>query len=348
MSDRRTGKRARFKRESARQCYESSLRSLFDTFYGAKIAEGRSERTLATYRENFRFFCDFLTENEIELDVREISSDVIRSYITWMLGTKRKWEGHAHKNEKDKTVGLSPVTVNTRLKPLRTLFNYLKENGLIETNAFEKVPKVKEPETDIKILSVEQLKKLLNTPDKRSYAGFRDFVIMNLLIDSFMRIGELVSIKKSDIDFEVGVLTLSAKLTKSRRSRIVPLQKSTLKLIKELILECDDFSSDYVFLTNYGEPVTTNHIRCQLKKHARSAGLQIRIYPHLFRHTAATLFLENGGDMRHLQKILGHADMRTIIKYTHLSQRSIINQHEQYSPLKQVIDPLNKDRKILR
>ncbi|OAJ75114.1 hypothetical protein AYJ08_05710 [Brevibacillus sp. SKDU10] len=225
-----------------------------------------------------------------------------------MLGTKRKWEGHAHKNEEDKTVGLSPVTVNTRLKPLRTLFNYLKENDLIETNAFERIPKVKEPETDIKILSVEQLKKLLNTPDKRSYAGFRDFVIMNLLIDSFMRIGEVVSIKKTDIDFESGILNLSSKLTKSRRSRIVPLQKSTLKLLKELIRECDDFGSNYVFLTNYGEPVTTNHIRQQLKKHARAAGLQIRIYPHLFRHTAATLFLENGGDMRHLQKILGHAD----------------------------------------
>jgi integrase/recombinase XerD len=261
-----------------------------------------------------------MDDNGIARDVSNVTTDVLRSYIAWMLNSKRKWEGHKHKTEANMTVGLSPVTVNTRLKGIRTMFRFLKSEGLIEKNPFDNIKSVEEPESDIQIMSVEQLKKLLSAPNQKSYAGFRDFVMMNILIDGFMRIGEVITLKKSDIDFDTGTLTLSGKITKSRRSRIVPLQRRTLTLIKELINDSEEFESDYVFLTNYGEPITDDQFRNRLKMHAAAARINIRIYPHLFRHTSATMFLENGGDIRHLQLILGHADLRMCIRYTHLSK----------------------------
>lgn len=347
MTDRRTGKRVKFQRDGDGP-KKFSLDYLFSVFYDAKVAEGKSPRTLETYRENYRFLTDYMTMQKVPHDVTKITPELIRSYIAWMLTDKRKWEGHAHKREENMTEGLSPVTVNTRLKGPRTMFRFLKTEGLIDNNPFDSVKPVSEPESEIRVMTPEQLKKLLQTPNKRSYAGFRDFVMMNVLLDGFMRIGEVVTLKKSDIDFETGAIHLSGKITKTRRARIVPLQKQTISLLRELIKECEEFDSDFVFLANYGEPITDDQFRNRLKQHAKEAGLKIRIYPHLFRHTAATMALEAGMDMRHVQMILGHADLRMVIKYTHLSTKSIKSQHDLYSPINQITGKLNKERKILR
>lgn len=118
--------------------------------------------------------------------------------------------------------------------------------------------------------------------------------------------------------------------------------------MKDLIKENEEFESEYVFLTNYGGPIRDDRLRDRLKQHAKSAGLSVNIHPHLFRHSSATLFLEKGGDLRHLASILGHTDLRMVMKYTHISDRSIKAQHEEYTPMTDVIKPLNKERKLKR
>lgn len=344
MVDRRIGKKVRFNRRE-REITEA-LDDLFSIFYNAKVAEGRSDRTLETYSENYRFFCDYLDNNHVPREISEVTPTLIRGYITWMLKTKRKWEGHGHKKEANMTEGLSPVTVNTRLKGLRTMFRFLLTEGHIESNPFDSVKPVREPESDIKIMTPDQLKQLLREPNQRTYAGYRDFVLMTLLIDGFLRIGEAIGLKKQDIDFNSGTIFLSSLSTKSRRSRIVPLQKHTMNHLRDLIKESKDFNSDYVFLSNYGEQITDDQVRNRIKEHAKNAGLNIRVYPHLFRHTAATLFLENGGALSHLQRIMGHSDLRMVVKYTHLSQKSIISEHAKFSPLNGVVHKLQRPRKI--
>ncbi|PWK14265.1 tyrosine-type recombinase/integrase [Tumebacillus permanentifrigoris] len=346
MSDKRTGRRPRFERKAEK--VTRSLEELFQVFYDAKVSEGVSKRTLETYRENFRFLCDFLDRIQLPHDVSHVDAELLRRYQSWMLTAKLRFDGHEHKSDKEKTVGLSPVTVNTRTKNLRTMFRFLRTEGLIEVDPWEHVRKVEEPESEIKVLTVEQLQKLLQAPNQRSYAGFRDFVLMYVLIDGFMRINEAVSLQIGDIDFDLEMVSLRAEVTKTKRSRMVPLQRSTMKLLKELINESEEFGSDYVFLTNYGEPLTANQFRHRLKEHAKQAGLSIRVHPHLFRHTSATIFLEEGGEVRHLAKILGHADLRMVMRYTHLSNKSIKSQHERFSPLNAVAGKLEKDRKILR
>ena len=348
MVDRRIGKRVRFNRNQGGKKVTQSLDELFSIFYEAKVAEGVSDRTLETYRENYRFFCDYLDGNQLARKINDVTPEIIRNYITWMLKTKRKWEGHNHKSEANMTEGLSPVTVNTRLKGLKTMFRFLMQEGMIEFNPFDSIKPVREPESDIKIMTAEQLKQLLREPNQRSYAGYRDFVLMTLLLDGFLRIGEAIGLQKKDIDFNSGTIFLSGLSTKSRRPRIVPLQKHTLNHLRDLIKESEEFHSDYVFLSNYGEQISDDQVRNRLKEHAHNAGLNIRVYPHLFRHTAATLFLENGGSLSYLQRIMGHADMRAIVRYTHLSQKSIIREHAKFSPLNQVLSKQNRPRKTKR
>lgn len=344
--DRRTGKHYKFARSS--KITNKPLDDLFDIFYAGKVAEGRSPRTLEIYREGYRYLAEYMQSIGVERTFTAVTPDLLRSYIAWMLHGKRKWEGHAHKSESDMTVGLSPVSINTRMKPLKTMFRYLNEEGVIDRDPCARIRKLPEPEKKMRILTVEEMQKLIAAPDRNTYAGFRDLVAIHVLIDTFARTGEILSIKESDIDFKMGMIWFDEKIVKTRRGRAVPVTKRTLRLIKELIEENEDFETDYLFVCNYGEPIRDDRLRDRIKMHAKNAGLNIRVHPYMFRHTSATLFLENGGDLRHLASILGHSDLRMVERYTHPSDRSIKAQHDMYSPMNELINPLNRERKIKR
>lgn len=344
--DKRSGKR--YKSERSVRTKNESLAGLYETFFNAKVAEGVSKRTLESYEENYRFLCDYMRLVDVPIELISVTPDLLRGYITWMMRTKRKWEGHAHKSEEEKTVGLSAVTVNTRLKALRTMFNFLEAEDMIQTNPFNKVKPVREPESEVQVLTSDQMERLLKTPNKRTYAGFRDYVFMVTLVDGFFRLNEALKLKKSDINFATGMVTVAAEHVKTRKGRSVPLERSTLRIISDLIKENEDFETDYIFLTNYGEPLSDDRMRDRIKEHAREAGIDVRVYPHLFRHTAATMYLENGGDVRFLAEILGHSDLRMVLRYTHLSKNAVKEQHSKFTPIRNVLSGLSKERKIKR
>ncbi|AWB46969.1 integrase [Paenibacillus sp. CAA11] len=321
---------------------------LFEIFYNAKTAEGRSPRTLEAYTEGYRHLCEYMEMIGVERTQTAVTPDLLRSYISWMLHGKRKWEGHAHKSEDSMTLGLSPVTINTKIKVIKGMFRYLNEEGHINHDPTARIKKLNEPVKKLKIMSVEEMRRLLNQPNRKTYAGFRDHVAMCVLIDSFARISEVLSLKITDIDFKLGMLFFDEKIVKTRRGRSVPVTKRTLRLLKELIRENEEFESEYIFLTNYGEPIRDDRLRDRIKQHAKNAGLKIRVHPHLFRHTSATMFLENGGDLRHLAGIMGHSDLRMVMRYTHISDKALKAQHEQYTPMHDVLGKRSLERKIKR
>lgn len=347
-SARRKGKRVKTSRSINRTSIES-LDELFAMFVEVKIAEGRASNTLKQYRENYSFFTKYLDEKNIPRQVKEITTGLIRSYIIYMQSEIVRFDGHKYKSEEEKTVGLSPSTINTRLKTLRALFKFLVAEGHVEVNPVLNVSNVTEPQDDIQILTAEELKALLNVPNQRNYSDFRNFCLMNVLIDGMTRISETLALKTSDIDFTANIITIRAEIAKSNKSRIIPIQKRTAKLLRELISENNaDFDTEYIFVTNYGEQIDRNLFRKQLKVYGKRAGITKNIHPHLLRHSAATLFLESGGDISHLRLLLGHADLRIVLKYLHLSDKTLIEQHSQYSALNSVTGKLSKERKILR
>lgn len=348
MADKRTGKRVKNTRSIVRKS-AINLDDLFLKFKAIKRAEGRADSTLNQYEDNYGFFVEYLDRHGIRRSIKDITKDTIREYIVYMRDEWVRFEGHKYKTEAEMTVGLSPGSINTRLKTLRVMFKCLAEEGLIDSNPMIGVKNVTEPEEEIVVLTAEELKRLLNVPNQRHYAEFRDYVLMNVLIDGMMRISEALGLRHSDVDFATKTVTIPATIAKSRKARTIPLQPQTLRLLKELITENKaDFDNDHIFLANYGEPITRDHFRKRLNEYARRAAITKNVHPHLFRHTAATMFLESGGDIRHLQLLLGHADLRVVLRYTHLSQASLAHQHAQYSAMNQVIGPLNKPRKIKR
>ncbi|MGG3692197.1 tyrosine-type recombinase/integrase [Heyndrickxia ginsengihumi] len=321
-----------------------SIELLTEKVKNAKRAEGLADGTLWNYQHAFNLLTEYLGYD----DVRMLNVDVCRDFATWLLNDRVQFDGHKYKKETDKKRGLSPRTANDIIKTLRTAFRFLVGEGMLDYNPFESVASIKQQEKIIDVLTVNELKALLNAPDQRSYAGFRDYVLMNVLIDTMARINEILSLEVNDIDLHNRSITLRPEVVKTRKGRFLNISKATARLLKNLMDEVADFESEFIFLANYGEPLTSNHFRHRLVTYAKQVGIKKRVYPHLFRHTAATMFLENGGDIRSLQIMLGHSDLRMTMKYTHLSRKAVTTQHEQFSALNLITDKLNKPRKIKR
>ncbi|WP_026561104.1 tyrosine-type recombinase/integrase [Bacillus sp. J37] len=346
MSTKRKGKTVKSLRTEIKT--NTSISYYFEKFIETKIAEGRAKRTIEKYRNNHGFFLEYLNYKKVDHSIHEITTDVIRSYIVWMLEDKVKFEGHPYKKDEEKTSGLAPSTVNTRIKTLRPFFKYLVTEGFIDFDPMTNIKDVKESQEKINILTVDELKRLLNAPNQRHYDDFRDYCLITLIIDGFLRVSEAVTLIRTDLDLDSNVITIRGSNAKNRKARYIPIQKKTASLLRELMKETEEFDADYIFLSNYGEQLNPNQFRKQLRNYAKSAGIKKRVHPHLLRHTAATIALEAGMDMRHLQILLGHSDLRQVIRYTHLSNKSLINQQNQYSALNQIVGKLNKDRKIIR
>ncbi|MBY0098664.1 tyrosine-type recombinase/integrase [Mesobacillus maritimus] len=348
-SERRKWKRVKTVRSGVSSPSNNDLDVLFQNYYDVKLAEGRAKQTLEKYRLIYGNLCKYLDVHGIGRDIRNIDVGLVRKYISWLLKDYVQFEKHKFKPDYAKKRGLSPQTTNDYLKTLRTFFRFLVEEGKVDVNPFEAVNSVKYTDTEILVLTAEELKVLLEAPDKRTYTGFRDYVLMTLLIDTMTRINEALSLKTSDVDFSNNTITVRATIAKNRKARIIPIQKQTAKLLKELIKEIEEFECEYIFLANYGERLTSNHFRNMLRRHyIKKAGIKKRVHPHLFRHTAATMFLESGGDIRHLQLLLGHSDLRMVMRYTHLSNRALKEQHDRHSALNQLTGKLNQKRKTKR
>ncbi|EQB35274.1 hypothetical protein M948_19435 [Virgibacillus sp. CM-4] len=321
------------------------LDDLFKVFLSIKTAEGRAKSTIQQYKDNYKYFTAFLEKQNIEKSLNELNRTIFRKYITYMREEVTKFEDHKYKTETQRTKGLSPLTINTRLKTLRVMFQCLFEEEIISFNPILGVKNVPNPQENIEILTIEELRSLLKSPNKSTYAGFRDHTLMHVLIDGMSRISESIKLKESDFDFKHNTATIRASVAKNRKSRTLPLKPLTMRLVRKLIDTNSDFSTEYVFLTNYGEPISRDHFRKRLYEYADQAKIKKKVHPHLLRHSAATAFLEDGGDIRHLQMLLGHSDLRMVVRYTHLSNKALQNQHAKHSAINKVANKLSRPRK---
>ncbi|MDX8360167.1 tyrosine-type recombinase/integrase [Cytobacillus sp. IB215316] len=160
---------------------------------------------------------------------------------------------------------------------------------------------------------------------------------MYVLLDTLVRVSELVEFKRNNIDLKSGTIKLEGVETKTRVGRYVPLSSKTIRLLKEYLVETEDCDSEYAFLTYEGRKISTSTIRDDIALVGKIAGIKDkRVSPHTFRHTGALYYILNGGDPFSLQKILGHSHMNMVRRYVQMTDVDIKRQHNTYSPLNRV------------
>lgn len=306
-----------------------------DYVIAGKRAEGVRDRTIKDYMKMYGYFTDWLSENYKIEYVDELSPSIFRNYINYMKYDKRKYSGHKYIDSEKQEIGLADTTININLRCLRSLFNYLFNEELIEVNPMEKIKLLR---TDIDLtnsLTDDEVKAILREPDLRDFVGFRDFVAMNLLLDSGLRAQELLNLRIPDIDFKTRFITVQGDVSKSRRPRLVPISSHVTKLLLQLIDENNlHFKTDRVFLSSYGEPLGQNHFNKRLKYYAEKAGVTgKKVTAHVYRHTWAKNMILNGCDPFTLQKIGGWSDIRTMRRYIQMDVEEMRRSHDDYSPV---------------
>lgn len=308
-------------------------------FMNVKKANNLKQKTLKGYEQNLRYFQEWFSERYEGMSLENVSTAILRDYMLWCANEKQYYEGHPFKSEFEKDrQGLSPASVNVRTRVLKVFFNTLHEEEIISRNPAANLKLMKTDEDTVQPLTEDELKKLLAAPDTKYYAQFRDYVIMFLIIDTGMRLNEVCSLEVKDVDFVKRQIVLPAAKNKNRKTRILPLSSETSKLLLQMVTENRGyFETEYVFNTNYGEPVNEKTIQKAFDKYAEKAGIDKRVSPHVLRHNFAKMAALNGMDIFTLMRIMGHADITTTRKYVQIDEDDMREQHTQFSPLKRIL-----------
>jgi integrase/recombinase XerD len=311
--------------DSSTYCF--TFHQAYEYFISAKKIEGLRSPTFTSYKEHYNFFIKWLDVQHPEIkNVNSLSVNSIREYIRYLR--------EDHFNYKTKEYGLSIQTTNARLRFLKTFYNFLVNEKLVENNPAGQVRFIKEDERIFQPLNEDEIQRLLIVPNVKQYPQFRDKCIMFLLYDSGLRIKEAIGLTINELDLSGRRIVLPANKAKGRRVRIIPLSNIVIKLLIELITENEThFNSKNLFLNWYGEPMAEDTFRRNLKRYVKKAGITKPFSCHDFRRQSITEMLKNGASLFSVMAIVGHQQITTTKKYAHFDEETIKNQHELYSPL---------------
>ncbi|MGO1061093.1 tyrosine-type recombinase/integrase [Planococcus sp. FY231025] len=316
-----------------------SLQQAADIVMSGKRNEGVRERTLEDYSNMWRYFTDWLTTNYDDIQyVSDLTVDHFRNYINYMRYDKERYGNHPFITTKQR-VGLSDTTVNINLRCLKALMNYLEREDYLLVNPTAKLKLIKQDVDLTNCFTDEEVKALFKQPNLRDYVGFRDYVAMNVLLDTGLRIGELLSLRIPDIDFKTRFITISSGNSKTRTMRLVPVSNHVIRLLLQLIEEnARHFKTNRIFLSCYGANLGDRQFTKRLKYYAHKAGIEAaKVTAHVYRHTWARAMILNGCDPFTLQKIGGWSDIRTMRRYIQMDTNDMRKSHDLHSPVSSIL-----------
>jgi len=248
----------------------------------------------------------------------------------------QRYQRHLYFYRKKDGNPLSFRTQASRLTPIRAFFKWLaRENHILYNPAGELDMPRPEQRLPKAILSTEEVERVLLQADIETAAGLRDRAIMELLYATAMRRAEAAGLKLWDIDY--GRRAITIREGKGGKDRIVPLsERLEAWLVKYRDEARPRFSvnanESTLFINRFGQPIEDKRLTKNIGKYVRAAGIKKQGACHLFRHTAATLMLENGADIRFIQALLGHASLETTQIYTQVSITKLAEIHNATHP----------------
>jgi integrase/recombinase XerD len=284
-----------------------------------------SERTISSWRYKLHRFVNWLNERAIDC-MAEVTPELVAAYRRSLFHYRNPKTGKPLKFD----------TQASYLIPVRRWFDWMTIQSFIESDPTTNIELPKsEDRLPTSVLTIEQVEALLNQPDSKTVLGLRDRAMMETFYSSGIRCGELVSLDVYDINFEREILTV--RLGKGNKDRIVPIGTRALSWIKKWINDMrpdlvTESSAQSLFVSKNGNRLGPNYVSNLIKKYLNAIDIDYRGSCHLLRHTAATLMMENGADLRSLQEFLGHARLNTTQIYTHVSIQRLQEVHRKTHP----------------
>jgi len=309
---------------------EIPLLSLIEQYALHNTIEGKSPRTIDSYTPILQRFARFLRDGQVEPTLSNFNLSTGREYIVHLKG-RRKYDGHPITPSQN--APLSPSTIQGHVRTLRAFASWLEDEEYTETNVLARLKLPRVPQKLIIPLTDEEIDLVLACYDPMTAIGCRNRTIIMTILDTGIRLGELLSLQVTDAHLSEGYLKVFGKGSKER---VVPIGKLVQRALWQYIerFRPEPFYQEYdqLFLTLDGNPMTQNAVKLVFARLSRMTGIE-RLHAHLFRHTFAVRFLLHGGDVFSLQQILGHTTLEMVRHYVHLSEANIIGRHRQFSPM---------------
>lgn len=291
--------------------------------------------------ENFKFYCKYernlnpKTLRAYDIDINQFLEDFISYKIKEINKSNLKeYVEKLHSNN------YKIKTIKRKIAVLKALFNYLEFDELIESNPFRKLRlSLKEPIILPKILDLKEIKSILKylyalkkQHLKKESVDYkllvRDIVTIEMLFSTGVRVSELSNLKIKDINIKTGNIKIFGKGSKERIIQICDFEVLTLLKEYSKIFDLENKEHEYFLLNRLNNNFSEQSIRLMLKKYQNNINSSKNITPHMFRHSFATLLLEEGVDVIYIQSMLGHASISTTEIYTRVNtkhQRKILN-----------------------
>lgn len=274
---------------------------LLDVFIAAKRIEGCSEKSLKYYNSTIRQMLD-----NVEKPVREISTDHLRSYLA-VYQKKR---------------GSSKVTIDNLRRIFSSFFGWLEDEDYILKSPVRRIHKVKSDKRIKETFSDESLELLRDACEE-----IRDLAMIDLLASTGMRVGELVSLNRDDINFHERECVV---IGKGGNERVVYFDARTkIHLLNYLDGREDNNPALFVSLTLPRERLLIGGVETRIRKIGQQADIQ-KVHPHKFRRTLATRAIDKGMPIEQVQRLLGHVKIETTMHYAMVNQMNVKNSHRKY------------------
>ncbi|MBL0869923.1 MAG: tyrosine recombinase XerC [Phycisphaerales bacterium] len=234
----------------------------------------------------------------------------------------------------------SAATMARKIATLRSFYKWAERRGVAPSNPMTAIRTPKQGKRLPRAITIEQIEKLLSTPNEREVLGMRDRAMLETLYSTGIRVSELVDLNVDDIDPTGEALRVRGK---GKRERIVPLGSHATAALRKFVgmvkddgrfapLWSDGGAGKPLFMNKHGGRLSSRSVRRKLDKYLKNAGLDPKISPHTLRHSFATHLLENGADLRSVQELLGHQSLSTTQVYTHLTAQRLKQAYDQAHP----------------
>ncbi len=280
---------------------------------------GLSNNTRLAYQRDLKRFLEHLESASVR-DLSGITADEIADFL---VSSARQ--------------GFSPSSVARALAAIKTFCKFLVIMGVLETDVSADVDSPKKWTRLPTVLDHSTVQALINAPDpSQDNHALRDRAMLMLLYASGMRAGELVQLRVSDVNSNLGVVRVMGK---GQKERIVPIAAEAINVVMDYkrtgraaVADNDENPRSHLFLSRSGRALAREDVYRIVTKYVRRASIAAKVSPHTLRHCFATMLLAHGADMRSVQEMLGHADISTTQGYTHVDADRLKAVHRKYHP----------------
>lgn len=269
---------------------------------------GLSANTRQAYERDLRLFCKTLGFKNSDALVN-VSREQITGYMTQL-----------------KEKGLAAATIARKLAAIKVFYRFMTAEGYMDANPAEVVEAGTKGIKLPRVLSEDEVVRLLNQPDITTEEGFRDRTMLEVLYATGMRVSELINLTLERVDLNMKYIIAFGKGSKER---IVPLGSVAAEFLQQYLekvrpkLTHVGRNTNIVFLAFGGHELTRQRFWQIIRTYGRKANINKALTPHILRHSFATHLLDNGADLRSVQELLGHSDISTTQIYTHLTNKRL-------------------------